>query len=111
MYIVLSGTLLDIVFLHLGVFLLDVLAGEGRHHDNGAVLETEAVCTEVTQLVGVIALAGENLLGGEPYAIYFLDICEEDNGVGERGGESEHICLRHYTVLSQSGHDSHCRQE
>ena len=111
MDIVLSGSLLDIVFLHLGVFLLDLLSIDIRHHDNSAVLETEAVCTEVTQLVGVVALAGEILLGGEPYAIYFLDICEEDDGVGEGGGEPEHIGLRHYTVLSQGGHDSHCRQE
>ena len=59
MDIVLSGSLLDIVFLHFGVFLLDLLSIDIRHHDNGAVLEAEAVCTEVTQLVGVIALAGE----------------------------------------------------
>ena len=51
MDIVLSGSLLDIVFLHLGVFLLDLLSIDIRHHDNSAVLETEAVCTEVTQLV------------------------------------------------------------
>ena len=91
MDIVLSGSLLDIVFLHFGVFLLDLLSMDIPHPDNGAVLEPEAGCTGGSQRVGVLAIAGENLLGRKPYAIYFLDICEEANGVGEVGGESEHI--------------------
>ena len=48
-----------------------------------------------------MAASGEHaLLLGEPHAVNFLDVGEVDDGVVERGGESEHVGLLLNDILS-----------